>query len=298
MRCTVPCLLLLLTPLAAVADERLPAYLLQLPQSITDVFVADAGSAALHRYSNSPDGIRLAGTSYMSIGENGVGKRREWDRRTPLGIYFVVDRLDTSRMHEKYGVVAFPLDYPNVRDRQAARSGNGIWVHGVDPQGGRRPEYDTDGCLAVPNEDLSRLAGAFRPAATPVIITANLRRVDAADRERIVAELREAMAAWAHALAAPDPDAYLAYYADDFRYRGLERDEWELLRRERFAGRGAAEVAMGDLMLLAEPEEPGVYLARFRLRTAANGASIETVKRLYWRRDGAGYLRIVAEDNG
>ncbi len=291
-------ILILLLGNAASAENDLPAYLLQLPDSVPDIYVADAEAATLYRYTRTEEGLRLVEGTYMSIGENGAGKEREWDRKTPLGIYFVVDRLDTSRMHEKYGVMAFPLDYPNVRDRHAGRSGNGIWVHGVPPGGQRRAAFDTDGCLALPNEDLARLEHTFVPAETAVIVTRGIRRAPEEDRLRITRELRDAVAQWANALAKKDPSDYLALYSKTFTYRGLSHGEWESFRIRGFSERGPAQVSIGDLLLLAEPDAPGVYLSRFRQRVLTDLTESETVKRLYWRRDADGQLKIVAEDNG
>ena len=135
--------LLFLVPVLAgiaIAEERVPADLIQLPDSVKSVFIAETENARFHVFENEPTaGIRHRGETYMSIGENGVDKQRSGDRRTPLGIYFVTDQLDTTRMHEKYGYTAFVLDYPNGLDRQAGRTGGGIWVHGVDRRGGQRP---------------------------------------------------------------------------------------------------------------------------------------------------------------
>jgi murein L,D-transpeptidase YafK len=289
---------LLLAAGIAPAESQLPAYILQMPEGLADMFVADASSATLYRYSQSDDGVQLAEKTYMSIGRRGVGKEREWDRRTPLGIYFVSEQLDTSRMHEKYGVMAFPLDYPNIQDRVEGRSGDGIWVHGVQPGGERRPEFDTDGCIALPNEDLLRMQSAFVPGATPVVIARHVRWAGNEDRERIASELRAQLAQWVHASAAKDPAEYIALYAPAFDYRGLTRDEWAAFRRNSWSSRGEIEVSVGEVLLLADPEQPGMYLSRFTQRTTSGGQAVETVKRLYWRRGMDGMLRIVSEDNG
>ena len=68
--------MLLLLPLAALArpDGQLPAYLLELPASVSTVLVAETDQAALHRLENGPDGIRYVDERYMSIVQNGVGK--------------------------------------------------------------------------------------------------------------------------------------------------------------------------------------------------------------------------------
>lgn len=280
------------------AEPGLPAYVLELPASVADVFVADTGNMTFHRFEHTNGAVSLADSSYMSIGENGVGKQRAWDRRTPLGIYFVVDQLETRRLHEKYGITAFPLDYPNVIDRQQQRGGDGIWVHGVLADGGRRPPLDTDGCLALPNENLRVLERRLVPLVTPVIVTREMHWQEPADRDALRRELHSAVRAWAAAIAASDLYDYFSLYSDDFSYRGLELNEWASLRLQTLTNRGAADVSIDELILLADPEEEGLYLARFRQTVASAAGSTVTTKRLYWKRNEDGALKIVAEDNG
>jgi len=52
------------------------------------------------------------------------------------------------------------------------------------------------------------------------------------------------------------------------------------------------------VLLLADPEDDGLYLSRFRQAITYDDRTIATIKRLYWRRSEDGELRIVAEDNG
>ena len=235
----------------------------------------------------------------MSIGQHGVGKQRAWDRRTPLGVYFIVDQLDTSKMHEKYGVTAFPLDYPNTWDRKHERTGDGIWVHGVLLDGGKRPPLDTDGCIALPNEDLVMLKDKFIPLVTPVIVTREMHWQDAGTIDALRRELKAAVDAWATHYADADLHAYLSMYADDFSYRGMHLNEWASFRVQILEQRGAVEIVVDDLLLLADPEEDGLYLSRFReTMSGSAGVRSRTIKRLYWRRNDDGDWRIVAEDNG
>lgn len=291
-------LLSFLTGADAVADGRVPAYVLELPDSVTDVFVAETGTATIYRFENTPAGLALGDQYYMSIGENGAGKQRAWDRKTPLGIYFVIDQLDTSRLHEKYGVTAFPLDYPNAWDRRQQRTGDGIWVHGVLADGPRRPPRDTDGCLALPNESLLALEKKFIPLQTPVVITRSIAWQTPAVREALRTELNVAIRRWTDALAAADVHAYLSTYSDEFRFNGLTFDDWASLRARVLDRRGKATVVIDDLMLLADAEEDGLLLSRFRQTVADSDVTTVTTKRLYWRRGTEGALKIVAEDNG
>ena len=173
-------IILFLSPIVCMGEDTVvPAYVVELPESVTDVLIADTESATLHRFGRSESGIVNIEQRYMSIGQNGVGKQRAWDRKTPLGVYFITERLDTSNLAAKYGIAAYPLDYPNAWDRHKERTGDGIWLHGVDANGLKRPPRDTDGCLALPNEELMSLSDTLQPLTTPVIVARELKLVHA-----------------------------------------------------------------------------------------------------------------------
>ena len=135
-------LIFAVVPVFAGNDDRQPAYLLEMPDSVGLVLIAETATSTLHYFGPGENGARKQGGSYMSIGQRGAGKQRAWDRKTPLGIFFITEQLDTSKLHEKYGPTAFPLDYPSIWDRLNRRSGDGIWLHGVTPNAGRRPPLD------------------------------------------------------------------------------------------------------------------------------------------------------------
>lgn len=298
LRLFILLLSLAVAPAFAGTDGRRPAYLLEVPVSAGTVLIAETNTSTLHYFSAGDDGAEQQGGSYMSIGLKGAGKQRAWDRKTPLGIYFVTEQLDTSKLHEKYGPTAFPLDYPNIWDRLNRRSGDGIWLHGVTPNSGRRPPLDTDGCIALPNEELLALEPRLEPLSTPVLIT---RAIEWASDEQLAAmraELRGQLDAWSTSYSAGDLHRYLSLYADDFTYRGMDREQWNAFRMQSIARAPPREVELDDVFLLADPEEQGLYLARFLQTITYDDRSVATVKRLYWRRTSEGELRIVAEDNG
>lgn len=290
----------LITPSAAIAatGDSLPAYLLQLPATVPAVFIAETDRSALHRIANGPNGTVYVDERYMSVGENGVGKRRAWDRRTPLGIYFVNERRDTSRLAERYGPLAFPLDYPNVWDRLHERRGEGIWIHGGPVGGDRRPAQDTDGCIAIGNDQVLALSDELVPDVTPVIVTHSIRWASpseiAAERDRLAAALQE----WAGSIRSGDLYRYLSLYAQSFRYRGMNREEWMRFRLVTLGSRAVDDLRLDDILLLQDPEDGGLYLSRFRQTLVDATGTVVTIKRLYWRRGPDGELRIVAEDNG
>lgn len=300
MRCTFRLLLLCWLASAPVgADDSVPANIIRLPSTVKTVFIADTVSVKFHRFENMENNeIAYRGNSTMSIGENGDGKQRIGDRKTPLGIYFVTEQLDTSRLHEKYGRTAFVLDYPNSIDRRHGRTGDGIWVHGVDRRGGKRPTRDTDGCIALPNEALEMIEEQFFPNVTPVIIAREVRWVEPGQIDELRSELDAAIARWGNSLQRGDMHTFLSLYDADFRHWGMNKTEWIAFRAKTLGSRSIEKVTMSDVLLLGDPAEDGTYLSRFRVSMEEASNTVELTKRLYWRRTGSGVLTIIAEDSG
>jgi murein L,D-transpeptidase YafK len=287
--------------LAAAGDEPssgVPAYVLKLPAAVKTVLIAETGTATLHRYVADEQGLLLSNAQRMSIGQEGVGKEKAGDRRTPLGIYFVMEELDTSNLHEKYGPVAFPLDYPNAWDAANHRSGSGIWIHGVMPGSGTRPERDTDGCIALPNEELLSLGPHLTPLQTPVIVAREIRWTSTQEIDATRDQLLAALKLWASSYRDGDWNRFLSLYSQDFAYRGMNREEWSAYRVQTVGARSIDDFTLDDVLLIADPEEDGLYLSRFRQSISESGRTNTTTKRLYWRRSASGDLKIVAEDNG
>ena len=287
---------LMLLPGIAAADQ-LPGYVLLLPESVKTVLVAETDTATLHRYDVNKTTLQSGDTWRMSIGQNGVGKMRSGDRRTPLGIYFVLEQLDTTNMHEKYGPVAFPLDYPNAWDFANARTGHGIWIHGVAPGSEPRPKRDTDGCIALPNDELLALDPHLTPLQTPVIVTRHMPLVDTSNVDATREQLLLALSVWTSSYRHGDWYRFLSLYEESFSYRGMDRDGWSAYRVQTVADRTIDDFTVDEIMLIADPETEGLYLSRFRQRISESGRTIVTTKRLYWRRSSQGEFKIIAEDN-
>lgn len=288
----------LTAPAISLADKGLPASLIRLPDSVETFFIAETSTAEFHRFLRTDDSITYSGSIYMSIGEEGAGKERSGDKRTPLGVYFVTEQLDTSKLHEKYGVTAYPLDYPNAWDQRAGRDGDGIWIHGVYPGGERRPERDTDGCIALPNEDLLMLVPEFEDNVTPVLVTRKVDWVESSENDGLGAELENRVAEWADSKANADLFTYLSLYSDDFVRWGMDKAEWSSFSLQTLAQRAIHTATISDLLLLGYPDEEELYLSRFRLTVAEGDREIVSTARLYWRRETGGALKIIAEDDG
>ena len=283
--------------LPTVPADQVPAYLIQVPPSIDSVLIANAASSELLRVANDTVTFPVLEKRYMSVGTRGVGKQRTGDRRTPLGVYFMTEELDTRRMDPKYGAAAFVLDYPNAWDRTQSRTGYGIWLHGVHPETPIRPPLDTDGCLALPNAELLDLKPSLALHAMPVIVTRHMQWASQDDIAELRVELNAAVEAWRASLESGDLFAHLELHHADFSARGMAKPEWARFRAASLAANPVTGVSIDDLLLLRDPEEPELYLARFRQTLTNADGAVSLTKRLYWRRDDTA-LKVVAEDAG
>ena len=82
---------------AVAAAEETPAWLIHVPETTSTVYIAETSTSTFHRFVRDGGSFRLERQDYMSIGKGGDAKERAGDQRTPLGIYFVTDQLDTTR---------------------------------------------------------------------------------------------------------------------------------------------------------------------------------------------------------
>jgi L,D-transpeptidase catalytic domain len=182
---------------------RVPRNFVALPSTTRHAIAVDASRARLYLFSHVNGGLQLMEHHYVSLGRSGVDKLIEGDQRTPLGVYFVTNKLGSERLMDFYGPGALPLNYPNAYDRLRGRTGSGIWLHGVPRENYARPPQATDGCVVLANEDFARLLRTVSSTHTPVVIAQRLEWVkpNALDGERKLAQ--SLLTQWQHALSAP-----------------------------------------------------------------------------------------------
>ncbi len=173
-------------------DPRLlPTAILQISPAQPFVLLADTARSRLYLFENIAGEPRLLRDYYLSIGRMGTEKRREGDKKTPLGVYRITTHLPDQRLTDFYGAGAFPLNYPNAWDRAQGRTGHGIWLHGVPSDTYSRAPNSSDGCLVVTNPDLIELRRFVQVGQTPVIIA---RQVEWMDRAAWTAQRKTLLA--------------------------------------------------------------------------------------------------------
>ncbi len=210
-----------------------------------------------------------------STGENRGPKTQKNDKRTPEGIYFVTNSFERKDLAPIYGDRAFPLDYPNVRDRKLGRKGYGIWIHGTNEV--LKPR-DTNGCIVFTNEGIRDLAGYISRRHTPVIITQQINFVGKEQLLRERAQIKSLIDDWTHAWKGGHIDRYMSFYAEDFTGQGKTRLQWRAYKKGLSQHYGAVDISIDNLQVL---REGGILLAKFDQAYRADTFRSFGEKRLY-----------------
>lgn len=177
-------------------SDRVPAAFVRLSPVVRHAVAVDASRSRLYLFANGPDGLRLERNFYVSLGKQGVDKRIEGDRRTPLGIYWITAALPRETLEERFGHGALRFNYPNAADRLERRTGSGLFLHGV-PSGTLNHEpWATDGCVAMSNADIEQLLRTLDISATPVLITERIEWITPEAARQAAAAFEPAWAAW------------------------------------------------------------------------------------------------------
>ncbi len=268
---------------------RLPDAILALGESVDNALLVDKRLHRLFVYGRDADGrLRRQADYYVSTGKLDGDKRKVGDLRTPEGVYFITSHIPSEKLPDKYGIGAFPVNYPNELDRRLGKTGYGIWLHGTESRYYSRPPRDSEGCMVLTNRDLQRLQGELAPGQTPVVISPGVDWLTPAEWRTRRQELFAAIDAWRRDWESLNLERYLAHYAEDFWAPGFDLAGWQRRKRQVFAGKTFQTIRIEDLTLLAyprrNPDAPAVVVARFTQDYRSNNYQSRVRKRLYLKR--------------
>ncbi len=128
---------------------------------------------------NNTQKVKIKNRFKCKFGVAGVSKQKEGDKKTPFGHYCVlsestvanvVETPDDDEIYNKFGGYSIHLNYPNMHDATAKKTGGGICIHGGYSR-------TTDGCVRIIDEgqEISTknilTVGNFVTKGTHVVIT-------------------------------------------------------------------------------------------------------------------------------
>lgn len=269
--------------------NKLPRQILALGDSVATAVLVDKRRHRLYVYRRAADGrLQMERDYYVSTGKLNGNKTSRGDLRTPEGVYFVTSWIPRDKLPDKYGVGAFPVNYPNELDRHLGKTGYGIWLHGTESRYYSRPPLDSEGCVVLTNMDLEAIKRSITPGVTPVVIAEQVDWIDTASWERSRRNVMAALEAWRQDWQSLDVERYLAHYAADFWSGHYDRDSWRQRKRQLAKSKTYQRIELSDISLLAYPrvasDGPDIVVARFRQSYQSNNFNSEMHKRLYLKR--------------
>ncbi|MDR3154263.1 MAG: DUF4440 domain-containing protein [Deltaproteobacteria bacterium] len=270
-----------------------------LPDSLLDpggrpgiILVVDKGRQELQIYLHDGRGtVTLEKVIPCSTGMIRGDKLERGDKKTPDGFYLFNQKLLPSELPEIYGVLAYPMDYPNFWDRIRGHGGDGIWTHGIN-----KPlvDYDSNGCVELFNHDIAALEDRIILYETPILVYEEVRYASPEALREEAARARSFVEAWRAAWAGKDHESYAAMYSEDFvSSDGMSRDPWLSHKRNVAAGYRSIQVEVDSLRIFRHREVTvAEFFQRYRGDSRYTSAGI---KRLYLR-PAAGSYQIAAEE--
>lgn len=282
----------------AISDPVNPAFvpeeLLSLAKDIRYALAVDASRARLYVFENTEAGLRRVADFYVTMGKLGIGKNREGDKRTPVGVYTITSFKPDSELEELYGVGAYPLSYPNEWDARHSRNGYGIWLHGVPRDTYSRPPKASDGCVVLSNEDLTLLGRYIQIGKTPVVISPSLTWSEPESLSVARDELAESIENWRKDWESRDTERLLAHYSRDFRDSRHDFRSFADSKRRVNAGKTWIKVKLSQMSIYRQPGADDLAIVTFDQDYRSNNLQNVMRKRQYWLNEN-GAWKIVYE---
>ncbi|MDR2350554.1 MAG: L,D-transpeptidase family protein [Deltaproteobacteria bacterium] len=256
------------------------------------IFVVDKTRQELRIYSHDGKGnLFLEKVIPCSTGMVRGDKLVRGDKKTPDGYYIFNQKLLPSELPEIYGILAYPMDYPNFWDHKVGRKGDGIWIHGVN-----KPlvDYDSAGCVELLNHDLAALEDTINLYDTPILLSEEMTYAPAEELRREGRKVLAFAEKWRKAWSEKDLQTYSSLYAENFHNNdNMSREAWMNHKRNVARGYKKIDIKLDDLRSFRHRD---VVVVSFVQRYQGDGRySSVGVKRLYLKPSGDSFL-IVAED--
>ncbi len=222
-------------------------------------------------------------------------KEVQGDLKTPVGFYELGSKF--APPSDYYGVAAFATNYPNLLDRVNDKTGGGIWIHGYPLDGERLDEVKTRGCIALYNDTLKKFEKLVQKQGTKFAMTEE-RQVVRTNADEI-ATLFAALFAWKDRWKESDIKAYLDFY-DEKDFRRFDKKnfkEFATMKRAIFAKNEKKTIKFSKISISPYPnlKQEKMFRITFYQDYYTKNHQFRGNKTLYVRLDGAGKMKILAE---
>ncbi|MEW5724798.1 MAG: L,D-transpeptidase family protein [Thermodesulfobacteriota bacterium] len=255
------------------------------------VLVVEKSTQKLYFYEHREGQYFLLRTLLCSTGEIPGDKSKEGDKKTPEGFYVFIKKSIKAELADLYGVLAYPMDYPNFYDHRLGKRGDGIWMHGINKV--LKP-LDSNGCIELQNYDIMNLEEYIHLYETPIIVYEDVVYKSVEEIGREADRIQAFVESWRRAWETKDFKAYMASYAQDFiSDDGKDHRAWEAHKLRLNQKYAHIRVELDGIRIF---RHQGVIAVLFAQHYRGDGFKSDGDKRLYLREKPGGGYEIVAEE--
>ena len=227
----------------------------------------------------------LLETFSCTTGANTGDKLKRGDEKTPEGFYQFVEKKLEDDLPDRYGILAYPMDYPNFWDIRLGKTGSGIWMHGTNKA---LIDHDSEGCINLNNIDILDLEHRVRLYDTPIIIYNRINYLSLKEINLQAARIKAFVERWRRAWAEKDFHTYRSCYAPNFTNSdGRSYREWMDHKSRLNDLYGRIRVDLENLRIF---RHQGLIVVLFDQYYQGDGFKSNGAKRLYLREKGGGYV--------
>ncbi len=274
---------------------KVPNNLLYTDKKYKHIIVVDLKTSRLYVFDSRSTYPRIINDYYISSGKKGAVKKKQGDKKTPLGVYYVTKHIPDKKLPDFYGTGAYPINYPNDWDKRLGKTGYGIWLHGTPTDTYSRPPLASDGCVAMSNPDFSALKPFVEVGKTPVVITNG---IDWLEQDEWLEEQKtfsSLLKQWEQDWESLKTSRYLAHYSKSFK--GGNKNYWSWAKHKKRVNKHKTfiKIDLSDISMYRYPGAKDTIVINFKQKYKSNNFKQVANKRQYWHREKDGNWRIIYE---
>jgi len=214
---------------SSVSARYVPAAIIALPENENAILVEkQTQKFYIYRADPGAGNVKQIFETACSTGEVFGPKVQAGDKKTPEGIYFLIDEYEDRYLTPIYGKRAFPIDYPNFMDIRQGKNGSAIWIHGTDKV---LKSMDTNGCIAVENHDVLMLSDYITLHATPLVIVEKIVYMTPEEQQQAKDRILSFVNNWIQAHITGSYHDYLSFYSPGYLPDISWWESWVKLRK-------------------------------------------------------------------
>lgn len=265
------------------AADLIPRNIVMLSDKQKYVIVQDMSMSRLFLFENRGGVPYLIKDFYSSHGTGGVDKRRQGDKKTPVGVYFTTGRLLDENLPQRYGAGALPLNYPNAWDYRNKRTGNGIWLHGSPADTYSRAPLASLGCLSLTNPDFQQL-DSLLDSGTPMILGENLEWISRSQWKKQKALALNVVKSWESDWESMDYMRYISNYSSTFSDGTRQFSAFAKHKARVNGSKSFIDIGLRDLNIFTYPDTD-LMVVSFEQQYKSSNYNGSGLKRQYWKKE-------------